>query len=861
MAKYKKSELLSSIQTLKKVNNEIKKRGIEMNDVADVLAQCQQLAISIGTYLEENDVLFNKVVAYLEDYCENLYQMSLCIDNASERARYAKKIEYSLGEAEREIEKKHPADKRIIAFFPYKASMWDSMETIWECAVKDSRCRTYVIPIPYYEKDENGNLVQLRCEKGLFAQEVNALDWENAELDELGIDVAYIHNPYGEHNKVTCVHPDYQILQLKKIAKKIIYVPYFVSLNYVEEHFCLLPGVFYSDNVVVQTGKIKEMYLEYLRQFERQNDLGTLLTENSDKIVALGNPKFDKVLKTDSPNVQIPSEWLSKIYRKDGSKKKIVLFNTSLQELLTYKELQIKRIEQVINLCKEKEGVVLLWRPHPLNESTMQAMIPSLLNKYIELIETFKNDNIGIYDDTADLHRAIAISDAYYGTGGSLVPLFGMTGKPILRQNTELPYIRDNALKQYVSLERAFVDTKGDIWFATIEFNGLFKYNTETEQLSWKGRFPEEGYEMQYRYSGCVTYNNKLFFPPYLAKEFAVFDIKTETFEKIPVADYDIKGPKTYGRAQYKNKLFCFGASIPAIICLNMDTYELEYYEELYKEISPYFVDETAAIINRDVIIEDNICWLVSGRTNIVVEFHMDTLEYKIHRVGSENNYYAGMKKFDGKFYLWPRNAANIVCWDNKNNIEYEILTDNQSECVANAYSNACIYDDELWLFAFKGQYIGKIKKGTDVVELVEDMSEYAISEVFNVDANEFSEQKISWAYSDENYIYYFSYMNKTLYIKDMKNGTITKRYLKMSKEDLKQSRNMFIWQNRDRKCRVSQFIYQEKTTTMLADYLDWICGDENLYSQKQVEVFLNELSEGHANCGQLCHERFNLRD
>ena len=103
--------------------------------------------------------------------------------------------------------------------------------------------------------------------------------------------------------------------------------------------------------------------------------------------------------------------------------------------------------------------------------------------------------------------------------------------------------------------------------------------------------------------------------------------------------------------------------------------------------------------------------------------------------------------------------------------------------------------------------------------------------------------------------------MNKTLYIKDMNNGTITKRYLKMSKEDLKQSRNMFIWQDRDRKCRVSQFIYQEKTTTMLADYLDWICGDENLYSQKQVEVFLNELSEGHANCGQLCHERFNLRD
>jgi hypothetical protein len=41
----------------------------------------------------------------------------------------------------------------------------------------------------------------------------------------------------------------------------------------------------------------------------------------------------------------------------------------------------------------------------------------------------------GVYDDTADLHRAIAWSDAYYGDGSSVLRMYVATGKPVLRQN------------------------------------------------------------------------------------------------------------------------------------------------------------------------------------------------------------------------------------------------------------------------------------------------------------------------------------------------------------------------------------------------------------------------------------------
>ena len=47
----------------------------------------------------------------------------------------------------------------------------------------------------------------------------------------------------------------------------------------------------------------------------------------------------------------------------------------------------------------------------------------------------YKRENFGIYDDTPDLDRAIAVSDAYYGDPSSVVQLYKETGKPIMIQN------------------------------------------------------------------------------------------------------------------------------------------------------------------------------------------------------------------------------------------------------------------------------------------------------------------------------------------------------------------------------------------------------------------------------------------
>ena len=59
--------------------------------------------------------------------------------------------------------------KKEIFFLPYKASMWDSLESVWQAAVDDkAHCNAYVVPIPYYERNSDGEIGERRCEADLF---------------------------------------------------------------------------------------------------------------------------------------------------------------------------------------------------------------------------------------------------------------------------------------------------------------------------------------------------------------------------------------------------------------------------------------------------------------------------------------------------------------------------------------------------------------------------------------------------------------------------------------------------------------------------------------------------------------------
>lgn len=441
MKKYKKWEMLEIISILIKANESIMKdktSNVSLN-IMNALVQNQEQAILLGTYLDTLEGT-EPFVHCLEDYCENIYQMSVDFSDENVCRRLSEKIFKQLAELRDSIRHQIPDDKKEIVFLPYKASMWDSLESVWKAALEDESCETYVVPIPYFDKNADGTLGQIHYEGNEYPHDVPVISWEEYSFEEHRPNITYIHNPYDHCNYVTSIHPNFYARELKKYTDKLIYIPYFVAMNdKVEPHFCVLPGIMYADKVIVQSDVVRETYMDELHKIERENNCKDVFGNLEEKILALGSPKYDKVLATCHQDFQIPKQWRRIIERFDGTKKKVIIYNTSIQNILIYNEKMLTKIKESLETFeKYKDDIALLWRPHPLLQATLQSLRPELWNIYSAIVAKYRLAGWGIYDDSVNADRAIAISDAYYGDGGSLAELYKKVGKPILLQNVKL---------------------------------------------------------------------------------------------------------------------------------------------------------------------------------------------------------------------------------------------------------------------------------------------------------------------------------------------------------------------------------------------------------------------------------------
>ncbi|WP_333650836.1 hypothetical protein [Lacrimispora sp.] len=441
MKKYKKKEILDIIGVLKDTNENIRKKGngVTQEDIIDILSQCQETAIVLGNYFETFGKITVSLIKVLENYCEDIYQMSIELSDDCQFQKLSKKIKKQLIQLYNKVRDEFSDDKKEIVFLPYKASMWDSFESVWKAADEDESCEVYVIPIPYFDKNIDGTLGRMHYEGNAYPEYVPITSWEDYLIEERKPDVIYIHNPYDNNNIITTVHPAFYAKKLKNYTDMLVYIPYFVCAgDTIQKHFCVLPGTLYADKVIVQSETIRKTYVEELHKFERNNNCKNVYGNIEQKILALGSPKYDKLLNTKKESLDIPEEWKYIIYSSDGTKKKVILYNTSIAVFLEKSDEIIAKIKNIINLFKDRQGeFVLLWRPHPLMPATLQSMRPHLWNEYSGIVSSYKSEGWGIFDESGDVDRAIIISDAYYGDGGSLFALYEKTGKLMMVQNAE----------------------------------------------------------------------------------------------------------------------------------------------------------------------------------------------------------------------------------------------------------------------------------------------------------------------------------------------------------------------------------------------------------------------------------------
>ena len=414
MRKKKKEQIVSLLQCYKEAHSTIRKEIEEGRgeEAISLLVLCQEGMEKIERDTEQEPCGKTEREALFSSYQEALYSCYLslikteeetaepgtsCLDRAE---AYFSKIEEEIASI--------PV-KTLHLFLPYKASMWDSMESVYFAALQDSSCEALVMPITYYEK-EDGKFGKRINERAEFPSEIETID-EGFSLEEAQPDVIYIHNPYDDKNILTSVDPRYYSFHLKDYTENLVYIPYYTTMGKAGFGSLFMPAYRYVHHIVVQSEEHKQR----------------LPKEVQEKARILGSPKLDRALAYSQNPPKIPEDW-----KRIARGRKIYYYNTVIEEMLGNPESFLQKMEEVFSLFKENPKYCLLWRPHPLLESSFFSVDTAYRKRFLELKLRYLTEEIGIYDSSAEPERAVALSSVYLGDEtSSMAALFLAGGKPL----------------------------------------------------------------------------------------------------------------------------------------------------------------------------------------------------------------------------------------------------------------------------------------------------------------------------------------------------------------------------------------------------------------------------------------------
>lgn len=574
--------------------------------------------------------------------------------------------------------------KKDIVFLPYQASMWDSLESVWKAANEDKEhCNTYVIPIPYADLTPEHTAAEWHCERGLFPEYVPTLDWQTIDLEEMHPDVIFIHNPYDEYNRVTSVESRYYSSNLKHYTDKLVYIPYSVeeeiqpgneAAENAIEHRILLPAFMNADLIIAQSEDMRQAWINILVRRTDKKDRAYW----EKRILGLGSPKIDKVLTSKKEDFEMPEKW-----KKLIGNKKVILYITSIAPMLQNSNKVCDKLRYVFDIFRNRNDVVLWWRPHPLMKATFHSMRPQYETEYLSIVKKYIEEGWGIYDDSSELHRAISWSDAYYGDLSSVATLYRTAGKTVMIQDIK------KDLSQSHHLRIPTVDiVENNMYFVSI-VNGmqaLYRFNLKVDSLECLGRIPYNIRDTN-GYASLGKIGNKIIIAPcFCTQNFIEYNIQDHQFKKKEGKGNFCLLPDTAAFTNvihYRNSLFFFNNISGVIVEYNFKRDEYVYHDNWSSSIKKI---ERLVFYWNSVIRVENRCFLPVMYSDLILELDLDTCNLcNQHRLGMNLKVFS--MSYDGIYFWITTVDGKILRWNIQDN-DVEMIIDNGQKKYINSLSS-----------------------------------------------------------------------------------------------------------------------------------------------------------------------------
>lgn len=836
MRKAEKEEILTFIDNFYQVHEEVK-AALNRKDMAlaqNILSECQEYAIQLGNVIEKMEGEGHVTVSYVEEYCETMFhvfELVKCGDvNANKPYKLLNK---PLIKIENSVRNDIAVRKEIV-FFPYKASMWDSLESVYLAAKEDPNCDVYCVPIPYYDLTPELRLGQMHYEGHDYPKDIEIIDWQEYKFEERKPDVIYIHNPYDNGNLVTSIHPRFYSENLKKYTDTLVYIPYYSTTGGMAEGQSLCMAYLHADYIVIQAPWMRACFDERIPD---------------KKFLPFGSPKFDKVIKKCQNPPQPPVEWQQKM-----AGKKVYFYNTSINGMLNNTERFLKKMKYVFSCFEGREDACLLWRPHPLLESTFDSMRKGYKQEYLALKNDFISRGLGIYDSTPDMENTIALCDAYIGdSASSVASLFGMAGKPL--------FILNNGIHS---------EPKEDSWRGGV--NVGFNYPQKDRFTIFQGKlYVSDPFAYDYKYlcdlseyahggeySVVIEINHKLHVCPRNAQHILIIDGDGNR-KKIELKKIGKETVSFNWAAAFEQYIILFPNKYPALVRYDAVTEEVKYFTDCID----VFLDENGIFKTGSGGggIREGKIYLPSKLNRLVYVLDEElSRAYTIELPFKADCGHINMIKYKEDYIMLPCQGEQISIgrWNPNTNEVHEYNQFPQgmrcidaitgAECMERPFSSGAVMGDELYLAPDLANMYVKLNLITG--EMTEWQPPYDDGEGTEYFATTAKSSFLRSVVDEEGWVKVFSYPRRKLYEINLKNNDCRELEVRFDIEELKAHEAGFCYSSEH-----LRYCCYENYFNSIRGFLDERITGGQFDRNRQIEAYKEIAANNDGTCGVKIHE------
>lgn len=251
-----------------------------------------------------------------------------------------------------------------------------------------------------------------------------------------------------------------------------------------------------------------------------------------------------------------------------------------------------------------------------------------------------------------------------------------------------------------------FVVVDKNIYFFSMDFNGLYCLHMPQREVEFLGSVPGEEFRQRHLYGPIIEIDGKLYMPPLRGKGIVIYDISRKQFEKIALKYGDMEMNSKFFKVLCDDKkIFFIPCRYHYLVVLDITNNQVMYLDEWYHLLNmPEQHNEI--LVRNGAFIRNNVLYMASFFDNTLIEISTKNYKTKAIKIGENKDGFVDMCLDETHEYIWflKKNTATIFKWNMetlKNEI-FEIKSSCFQQIGRYPFINVICAKDKIYLVAYQ---------------------------------------------------------------------------------------------------------------------------------------------------------------